>query len=487
MRPGMAVRAGLVLVSTLAAGSVSRAAVTISSAPSENMSCSAGVCAPTATKAVLNAGDLESLLASGNATVTTTGNGVEANDIAIDAALGWSNVSALSLIAHRSITIDETVTVSGPGALSLATNGSGGTLSFGSKGSVTFQNLSSALTINGTAYTLESSVKTLASAVLANPDGAYALAGNYDAAQDGTYSNCPIDTDLTGTIEGLGNTISNLSIDAKPGRHQHAFAAFLLSIGTTGVAENLRLTGIRYTGNAAGGLAAGNDGYLFGDEVSGSINTKASAGGLLQSNYGTVVSSSADVLLKVRCCKKGESAAGGLAGINGGSIELSHASGDVSGAYGAGGLVDSNEGGSISLSYATGKVRVGGGLVYINQGTISNSYATGAVRGRNNSGGFLDQTLGGSVTSSYSVGLVGSGSGGFVCRGANFDNDYWDTTTSGTNYGACNDENAQGVTGLTTQQLQSGLPQGFDPKIWAENPKINNGLPYLINNPPVKK
>jgi hypothetical protein len=29
-----------------------------------------------------------------------------------------------------------------------------------------------------------------------------------------------------------------------------------------------------------------------------------------------------------------------------------------------------------------------------------------------------------------------------------------------------------------------GLPTGFDPKIWAENPNINNGLAYLINNPP---
>jgi hypothetical protein len=41
-----------------------------------------------------------------------------------------------------------------------------------------------------------------------------------------------------------------------------------------------------------------------------------------------------------------------------------------------------------------------------------------------------------------------------------------------------------GVTGLTAEQLQAGLPTGFSPKIWAENPKINGGLPYLIANPP---
>jgi hypothetical protein len=64
---------------------------------------------------------------------------------------------------------------------------------------------------------------------------------------------------------------------------------------------------------------------------------------------------------------------------------------------------------------------------------------------------------------------------------------YWDTTTSGiTNpdQGAGNVDDDPGLSALTTQQLQAGLPAGFDPAIWAENPKINNGLPYLMANPP---
>jgi hypothetical protein len=52
------------------------------------------------------------------------------------------------------------------------------------------------------------------------------------------------------------------------------------------------------------------------------------------------------------------------------------------------------------------------------------------------------------------------------------------------NQGAGNIADDPGIKGKTTQQLQSGLPKGFDPKIWAENPKINGGLPYLIANPP---
>ena len=46
--------------------------------------------------------------------------------------------------------------------------------------------------------------------------------------------------------------------------------------------------------------------------------------------------------------------------------------------------------------------------------------------------------------------------------------------------------NISHVTGVTTKQLQKKLPAGFDKKIWAENPTINNGFPYLIANPPVQ-
>jgi hypothetical protein len=84
--------------------------LSISSAATENMSCSDGICAPTAAKAVLNVTDLENLLSAGNMTVTTTGSGVQAGDIQIDGPLTWSTGSTLTLDAYDSMPVEQPVT-----------------------------------------------------------------------------------------------------------------------------------------------------------------------------------------------------------------------------------------------------------------------------------------------------------------------------------------------------------------------------------------
>src|SRR5580692_2661972 len=121
------------------APSFAYAAVTISAAATQNMSCSNGICAPTASDAVLNVTDLENLLASANTEVTTTGSGgVQAGSIDVDAPLSWSAANTLTLDAYDSIAVGKAVSIAGPGGLSLVTDdgGSGGLLSFGRKGSV---------------------------------------------------------------------------------------------------------------------------------------------------------------------------------------------------------------------------------------------------------------------------------------------------------------------------------------------------------------
>src|SRR5437016_4194688 len=119
--------AGLILVS--AAALPANAAVTISSAQTQNMTCSAGVCAPTAAKAVLNVADLETLLSSGDVEVTTKGAGVQASNIRVRTPFGWSSASTLSLDARHAIEIDQPVSVTGSGGVSLVYK-SGGYLLF---------------------------------------------------------------------------------------------------------------------------------------------------------------------------------------------------------------------------------------------------------------------------------------------------------------------------------------------------------------------
>ena len=189
---------------------------------------------------------------------------------------------------------------------------------------------------------------------------------------------------------------------------------------------------------------------------------------------------------------------GGLVAYNTGTIDGCYAAVNVAAAGDAdmGGLVGDNWG-QIATSFATGKIssgdtdsaRVVGGLVGdFEDGTIKDSYATGAVTAafEKHAGdsyfaggliGFEDDYMGYSpnANTSYSTGTVpknghhrySGGSVGFVSRSATNTDLYWDTTTSGTSVGV-GAGSSNGVTGLTTQQLQSGLPSGFDPKVWAD-------------------
>ena len=105
-------------------------------------------------------------------------------------------------------------------------------------------------------------------------------------------------------------------------------------------------------------------------------------------------------------------------------------------------------------------------------------------------GGFIgSNTAGLHIATSYSLGSVSGGSaatvGGFI--GEDFTSDglssvYWSLDTSGVSdpsKGAGNLANDPGITGLTTAQFQSSLPEGFSSAIWAEKSGVNGGYPYL--------
>jgi hypothetical protein len=469
-----------------------RADVVISTAATSNMACSGGVCAPTAASAVLNVGDLETLLASGNATVTTTGSGVQATNIQIAAPLSWATTNTLALDAYESIAVSKPVAVAGQGGLSVATNdgGSNGYFSFGQKGNATFADLSSPLTINGAAYTLVNSIASLASAIAANPTGDYALANSYNAKKDGTYSNSPIPTEFGGFFEGLGNTISNLSLNGTGDVNDYVglFAELALNDQPGGSLENIVLNNIKIGGNGfvVGGLVGVNTGTINGSFVQGQVESN------FYQNDGPTT--------------------GLLTGINTGTIIGSGTKGAVTGGKqsGVGGLVGGNFG-QLTQSYADCKVSGGpesaiGGLTGGGQGKIGQSYAMGSVKGVDGTDGtdvggligltYADNTIVQSYSTTHTVKIErdeGAYRGGVIgydqSTSGNNTGIYWDLDTSGVkgqSHGAGFPKHDKGLSGLTSAQFQAGLPQGFDPKVWAEDPKINNGYPYLISNPPRK-
>jgi len=457
-------------VATLILGApVAHADVVISSGATQNMTCSAGVCAPTSSDAVLNVSYLEALLASGNVEVTTTGSGVQADSVSVGAALTWSSTSTLSLDAYGSIAIDRRVSVAGLSGMALTTNdgGSGGMLSFGPQGNVEFASLASQLVINGVTYTLVGTIETLASDIAAAPSDNFALAADYDASSDGEFAAPPIVTPFPGNLQGLGNSISHLKIAG----HRHKLGAGLFA-EIEGSVENVNLRRVdiseKEQWGEAGGIAAYSQGLLSGIHVDGKIAGAAdnAVGGVVGYNYGTILISSSTATIH-----GGEgSDCGGVVGLSRGTISQSFAGGAVGwdkGCQFAGGLVGENLG-TISNTYATGGVigglyeTEGGGLIGENDTQVSTSYSTGHVEA---------EYLGGFVGYQY------SGSCSADC--------YWDTQTSGTDLGA-GYGNESNITGLASKQLRSQLPAGLDPTIWAQDKKNNDGFPYLINNPPPK-
>ncbi|MGA8816665.1 MAG: GLUG motif-containing protein, partial [Xanthobacteraceae bacterium] len=243
-------------------------------------------------------------------------------------------------------------------------------------------------------------------------------------------------TSFTGTLNGNGNTISGLTINAS----SINVAGLFGFVGTGGTVENVGLTGGSVRGGSiAGELIGLNGGTVTNSYATGTVNgttSTAADGGLIGTNDGAITGSYASGAVN------GGIIAGGLAGINQGTISQSYATGNVTtGDIGiAGGLVGLNlntsDGAghvvvaSITGSYATGNVSAGngsllsttstaGGLVGDNYGSVSQSYATGAVTvgangtagglvGQNGLGTNFGQFGTASISNSYATGAVSS-------------------------------------------------------------------------------
>ncbi|MGG6899001.1 MBG domain-containing protein, partial [Rhizobium sp. BR 315] len=386
----------------------------------------------------------------GGMTVTTA----SGSPLTVASPLTLTGGSSLRLLSGGALTINAPITVKGAGSVALAYDGSSASnLSFGLTGSgfvgsITYLNADGTLatsnqggllSVNGAAYSLLYSMADVANITSVGLGGQYALARSLDAAGT-TYSDALIGPNylnyFTGAFEGLGQTISNLTI-SKSGDGAGFFGY------SSGLIQNIGLVNVSVANtNPYGRYVGGLVGYQSGNTinntyVTGSVNGGSNTGGLVGYLNGGAINSaysSATVGGAVRV--------GGLAGYVSGAVNNAYATGAVTGTgNNAGGLIgltdSSSYGVSITNVYATGAVIGGnnvGGLIGYLFGTIGNAYSTGAVSG-GNAGGLVGYTYSGSIANSY-----------------------WDTQTSGTTTAIANDSAglSGNVTGLTTAQLQDG-------------------------------
>ena len=223
-------------------------------------------------------------------------------------------------------------------------------------------------------------------------DGDYVLTGDIDMAGVSGFE--PIGdrndrtadrggTPFTGTFDGNGYTISNLTID----RPNENYVGLFGAVGSGGTVENIGIENVTVTGDGwVGSLVGYNNGEIKRAQVTGEASSNWTTGGLVGTNKGEITTS-----YSVADVEGGRTEAGGLVGVNlNGDISLSYATGGVSGDEKVGGLVGVNFEGDIEETYATGSVPDGedtGGLVGVSTGTVTDSYWDTETTGQDASDG----------------------------------------------------------------------------------------------------
>lgn len=422
-------------------------------------------------------------LAGGNFSIlSTSGAAGTSGNINVNDAVSWS-ANTLTLNAQNNININAAMNASGTASLALqygqgavaagntsniitgangVVNLPAGTTNFttkqGSDGAVTSYTVITALGVAGDATVAPATMtlQGMATGLTAN----YVLGANIDATATSTWNAGAgftrvgnIAPSFTGIFDGLGHTISNLTINLPTTNYVGLFGY------VSGAAiRNVRMVGGSVSGAGyVGGLVGLNRlGTISNSSIAGAVSgTGGVVGGLVGYNYsGTVSNSSASTNVSATT----GNSVGGLVGSNSGTVSNCSASGSVSTTTGpyvgglvgnssststisnssASGTVSSTSGsrigglaglnyGAISASSASGNVGITtggmggqglvGGLVgYNNNGTISGSSASGNVSSTSgtNLGGLVGQNTGGTISASYATGIVSSTSGSYL-------------------------------------------------------------------------
>ncbi len=429
-------------------------------------------------------------LSSTNIELTST-----AGDVSIGGPITWNSANKLTLNAAADVNLNGALSASGTGAgvvlnaardlhlndkitLSGINNSLG--LDYGSRSSmstdalVTLSGAGAGFNSNGASYTVIQNVAQLQN-VNANLNGLYVL-GNKIAGY-GSFKSIGGDARFNGVFDGLGNTISGLSV-SNTGSSVGLFSSSsgsisnvnLLSMSVTGGSSNLGFSSI-------GGLVGTNFGMIAnvttrGVNVSAGSRSSNVVGGLVGSNLGGVIdkASSGGTL-------SGNSytnSIGGLVGENVtntlgvASVSNSTSLANISGYMqrnmtgGVGGLIGANIGGNVFDSSSQGATQASytglnmGGVIGFNQnGIVERVASSGTVRGSaaSNVGGLVGLNANSSISQSSSSSVVtGSGSaaiGGLV--GLNQDSTLSDvkargnvTDSSGANVGGLVGSNHRG-------------------------------------------
>jgi filamentous hemagglutinin family protein len=427
----------------------------------------------TASDSVINATTLMTALGAANVTITTGTGGTQAGNITVASPLTWSAPTTLAMNAAGAIAINAPITIMGGGGLDLTATAQAGIsttgLTFGNGASIDYGATDNGGTfkLNGTSYKLVYSMVDLDAidglSAVNNAStasygtglaGSYALATNlnttgttYATALIGTNGSGNAATQFSGQLDGLGHTVTGLTISA-PGSQYVGLVGYVN--GAQASISNIGLVGGSVTGASNVGSLLG---YLALGTVQGSSSGAAVTGTLLTT--------------------------GGLIGGSDGTVQSSYATGAVAGVNSTGGLIGRSNGtGTVTSSYATGAVTGAGstgGLVGLNYGAATGSYATGAVTGTaigavaaNGTGGLVGtQQTTGSVTASYATGAIvgGLNVGGLVgvsSLGTSVLASYATGTVSGV-------QNVGGLLGQTTASVQSSYATGA---VKATGPKV---------------
>jgi filamentous hemagglutinin family protein len=421
---------------------------------------------------------LASALGSASVTVTTANdvsaqgsNGVNTSngDITINSPITWSAPTKLTLNASRNININAAITANGTTSsagvallynqantggnynFGLTTSGTGSGLTASFSGAINFASTAASFSTQNYTdavkpFTLISTLSTTSAIFCATPTACdasnatnFALTKNIDAT---TFVNGATkfnnvralgtsSASYTGTLEGLGHTISKLSL----GNAGASYVGLFNTTSSNSAVRDLRLSDVTITGSTYIGSLVGyastiavanlvmdssttntitgtssNVGGLIGN-ASGSLNNiyvlntnvtgTSNTGGVAGQNYAT-----ANNVHKTGNVTSTSNNVGGVFGYNSSIISNIDSVGDVSGAYNVGGLIGNASTSTVTNAFARGSVTgttysVGGLFGNYDGGTLSNVSAGGSgatVRGPYYVGGLI-----GSATSTTTV------------------------------------------------------------------------------------